>query len=182
VIVVGIGGIGMNALQGAAHAGAMQIIAVDPVPYKRERASEFGATHTAETIGEATELAQSMTNGQGADSAIVTVGITNSDHVAGALSAIRKGGTVAVAGLGKMTDDSLPISISELTFFQKRLQGSLYGASSPSYSVLRLLDLYQAGLLKLDELITSTYTLDQVNDGYADMHAGKNIRGVIEFG
>ena len=73
-------------------------------------------------------------------------------------------------------------TISELTFFQKRLQGSLYGHSSPSYSVLRLLELYRSGQLKLDELVTSTYTLDQVNDGYADMHAGKNIRGVIKFG
>jgi S-(hydroxymethyl)glutathione dehydrogenase/alcohol dehydrogenase len=73
------------------------------------------------------------------------------------------------------------ISLAELTFYQKRLQGSLYGAASPRYTVMRLLDLYRSGDLKLNELITARYTLDEINDGYADMHAGKNIRGIIQF-
>ncbi|WP_163509833.1 NDMA-dependent alcohol dehydrogenase [Fodinicola acaciae] len=181
VIVMGVGGIGINAVQGAAHAGAANVIAVDPVAFKREKAQELGATHAAETIEEGAEIARSLTNGQGADSAIVTVGVTKGEHVAGAFAAIRKAGTCVVTGLGNITDVGLPISIGELTLFQKRLQGSLFGASNPKKDILLMLSLYKAGKLKLDELITNTYTLDDINQGYKDMHDGKNIRGVIVF-
>jgi S-(hydroxymethyl)glutathione dehydrogenase/alcohol dehydrogenase len=181
VIVMGVGGIGINAVQGAAHAGATNIIAVDPVAFKREKAQELGATHAAETIEEGAELARSLTNGQGADSAIVTVGVTTGEHVAGAFSAIRKAGTCVVTGLGNITEVGLPINLGELTLFQKRLQGSLFGASNPKKDILLMLSLYKAGKLKLDELITNTYSLDDVNQGYKDMHDGKNIRGVIVF-
>jgi NDMA-dependent alcohol dehydrogenase len=179
VIVMGIGGIGINAVQGAAHAGATNVIAVDPVEFKREKAQQMGATHAVASIEEADELAKSFTNGQGADSAIVTIGVVKSEHVAQAFSAIRKAGTVVVTGLGNAMDVGVPISLFELTLFQKRLQGSLFGASSPSRDILKMLQLYTDGKLKLDELVTRTYTLDEINDGYADMHEGKNLRGVI---
>jgi S-(hydroxymethyl)glutathione dehydrogenase/alcohol dehydrogenase len=181
VIVMGIGGIGANAVQGAVHAGAAHVIAVDPVAFKREKATEFGATHTVESIEEATELARSFTNGQGADSAIVTVGVTTGDHVAAAFAAVRKAGTCVVTGLGNIMDVGVNIPLVELTLFQKRLQGSLFGESAPSYDIPRQLELYRAGRLKLDELVTTTYTLDEINQGYDDMHAGKNIRGVIRY-
>ena len=71
------------------------------------------------------------------------------------------------------------MALFELTLFQKRIQGSLFGESSPSKDILRMLSLYQSGRLKLDELVTRTYTLDNINEGYADMHAGKNLRGVV---
>ena len=180
-IVMGVGGIGINSVQGAKHAGATRIIAVDPQPLKREMALQLGATDAVENIAQASELAQSLTDGQGADNAIVTIGVTRPQHIADAFNAVRKGGTVAVVGLGPVTDDAIPISPFILTLFQKRLQGVLYGAMSPSTDMLRLLKMYQAGQLKLDELVTRTYTLDQINEGYADMHAGKNIRGVIAF-
>jgi len=179
VIVMGIGGIGINAVQGAAHAGASNVIAVDPVEFKREKAQQMGATHAVASIEEADELAKSFTNGQGADSAIVTVGVLKPEHVAQAFAAIRKAGTVVVTGLGNAMDVGVPISLFELTLFQKRLQGSLFGASSPSRDILKMLQLYTDGKLKLDELVTRTYTLDEINDGYADMHEGKNLRGVI---
>jgi NDMA-dependent alcohol dehydrogenase len=179
VIVMGIGGIGINAVQGAAHAGATNVIAVDPVEFKREMAMELGATHAFADIAEATTFAQSVTNGQGADSAIVTIGVTKGEHIGQAFSSIRKAGTVVVTGLGDLTEVGIPVSIGELTLFQKRIQGSLFGASSPSRDILSLLQLYVDGRLKLDELVTRTYTLDEVNQGYADMHAGKNLRGVI---
>jgi Zn-dependent alcohol dehydrogenase len=179
VIVMGIGGIGINAVQGAAHAGASRVIAVDPVPFKREVAQTLGATDTCETIQQATALAQSITDGQGADNAIVTTGVLTGEHVAQAFTAIRKAGTVAVVGISKATEIGIPVSLFELALFQKRIQGVLYGSLSPSKDTLRLLSMYQAGQLKLKELITRTYTLDQINDGYADMHAGRNIRGVI---
>ena len=182
VIVMGVGGIGCNAVQGAAHAGATVVVAVDPVAMKREFALGIGATHAVATMEEAAEIARSYTNGQGADSCIVCVGVTRSEHVAEAVDAIRKAGTVVMTGLPRAEDDTgIPISIRHVVLFQKRLQGSLFGASSPSKDIPRLLELYRQGRLKLDELITRRYTLEQINDGYADMRAGRNIRGIVTF-
>jgi NDMA-dependent alcohol dehydrogenase len=183
VIVMGVGGIGINAVQGAAHAGASVIIAVDPVEMKRDVALRLGATHALATMAEATDVARSLTNGQGADSCIVCVGVTTGSHIAEGVEAIRKAGTVVITGLGRDEDDtSIPVSARHLTLFQKRLQGALFGASSPSKDIPRMLDLYRQGRLKLDELITSRYRLDQINDGYADMRAGRNMRGIITYG
>jgi S-(hydroxymethyl)glutathione dehydrogenase/alcohol dehydrogenase len=181
VIVMGIGGIGAFALQGAAHGGATNVIAVDPVQFKREKAMEIGATHAASSIEEATELAQSLTNGQGADSAIITVGILEMEHIAQAAAAIRKAGTVVVTALGDSAEVGVPLNMFEFTLFQKRLQGSMFGGVSPMGDITKMLTMYQAGQLKLDEIITTTYALDDIHQGYADMHAGKNIRGVIVY-
>ncbi len=181
VIVMGVGGIGAFAVQGAVHAGAANVIAVDPVPFKREMAQKMGATHVAEDMEQATELARSMTNGQGADSAIITVGVLDPDHVRQAFTAIRKAGTCVVTSLGPSTDFGAPISLFELTLYQKRLLGSMFGGVAPMRDITKMLELYTSGRLMLDEVITTRYTLDQVNQGYADMHAGTNIRGVITF-
>lgn len=181
VIVMGVGGIGINAVQGAAFSGALHVIAVDPVAFKREKALEFGATHAFEDMVQATEFARSVTNGQGADSAIVTVGVIKGDHVGQAFSAIRKAGTVVVTGLGDMMEVGLPVSLAELTLFQKRIQGAVFGGSNPNADIPRQVELYKSGKLKLDELVTTEYSLDEVAKGYEDMHAGKNIRGLIRF-
>jgi len=181
VIVMGIGGIGINAVQGAALAGASNVIAVDPVAFKRESALKLGATHAFASIEEADAFAKTKTNGQGADSAIVTVGVVKPEHVGQAFAAIRKAGTVVVTGVGSMYDDTIPVSLSELTFFQKRIQGALFGQMNPSWDIIMQTEMYRDGKLLLDELVTSTYTLDQVAQGYEDMHAGKNIRGVVLF-
>jgi S-(hydroxymethyl)glutathione dehydrogenase/alcohol dehydrogenase len=155
------------------------VIAVDPVAYKRERATEFGATHTFADIDEAADFARSVTNGQGATSAVVTVGVTTGEHVAQAVNAISKFGTVVVTGIGDVKDEGLPINLWMLSMMQKRIQGVIFGMGTPSYEITRLATMYKAGRLKLDELITKTYKLDEVNQAYADMHAGSNIRGVI---
>ncbi len=181
VIVMGIGGIGINAVQGAAHAGAQNLIAVDPVPFKREAALRFGATHAVESIKEATALGREMTNGQGADSAIVTVGVTTGEQVGRALQAVRKAGTCVVVGIGQARSQAGDIPMTELVLFQKRLQGSLFGASAPTADIPALLQLWAAGTLKLDELITTRYRLDDIAKGFEDMHAGRNLRGVIVF-
>jgi S-(hydroxymethyl)glutathione dehydrogenase/alcohol dehydrogenase len=180
VIVMGVGGIGMNAVQGAAIAGATVVIAVDPVEAKHARALEFGATHGVATMEEATELARSFTNGQGADSCIVCVGVTTPEHVSQAVESIRKAGTCVLTGLPRAADDvALPVSARHITLFQKRIQGSLFGASNPTKDIPLMLSLYQQGRLKLDELISRRYSLDEVNEGYADMRSGQNIRGVV---
>lgn len=180
-IVMGIGGIGAMAVQGAAHAGAAQVIAVDPVEFKRESAQELGATHAVATMEEATELAQSFTNGQGADTALVTVGVIEGEHIAQAFASVRKQGNVVVTALGNAQNVGVPIPILELTLYEKKIKGSLFGSGNPRADIPKLLGLYRAGMLKLDELITTEYELDDINQGYEDMHAGKNIRGVIRF-
>lgn len=181
-IVMGVGGIGINAVQGAAHAGATQVIAVDPVALKREKAQQMGATHAVETMEEATELAKQFTNGQGADQTIVTVGVVKPEHIGQSMASIRKAGTVVVTALGDINStEPLPVSLADVTLFQKRLQGAMFGMSNPNWDILRQLELYRSGALKLDELVTTTYSLDQVATAYEDMHAGKNIRGVIRY-
>jgi NDMA-dependent alcohol dehydrogenase len=181
VIVMGVGGIGINAVQGAAHGGASHVIAVDPVAMKREKALELGATHAFADIAEAASFAKSVTDGQGADSAIVAVGVVTGEHVAQAFAAIRKAGTVVVTGIGPQSDVGIPVSLLELTLSQKRIQGSLFGACNPTADIPRQVQMYREGQLKLDELITTTYALDEVSKGYEDMHAGTNIRGVILY-
>src|SRR4051794_7962214 len=181
IIVMGTGGIGMNAVQGAAHAGATRVIACDPVPMKRELALKLGATDAVADIAEAGDLARSLTNGQGADATIVTLGLLESEHIGQAFSTVRKAGTVVVTAIAPTGAMNIPVSLPELVLFQKRIQGSLYGGLSPSRDIPRLLSMYQRGQLKLDELVTRTYTLDEINQGYADMRAGLNVRGVITF-
>ena len=168
-----------RAVQGASHAGASVIVAVDPVEFKRTTALQLGATHAAENMAEAMELVSPFTNGQGADSCIVCVGVTDGEHVAQGVDAIRKGGTCVLTGIGNASGIGIPVSPTMLTLFQKRIQGSLFGASSPSKDIPLMLELYRQGRLRLDELVTTTYGLDKINEGYADMHAGRNIRGVI---
>ena len=180
VIVMGVGGIGIHAIQGASHAGASHVIAVDPVAFKRETAMAVGATANYASMQEATAYAGSLTNGQGADSAIICTGVLQPEHVQQAFAAIRKAGIVVVTSLGN-ADTDLAVNAREFTLFQKRIQGSLFGESNPTSDIEKMLTLYRNGTLKLDELVTRTYGLDDINRGYADMHAGKNMRGVIEF-
>ena len=181
VIVMGVGGVGINSVQAARAIGARAVIAVDPVEFKRATALRLGATHTADSMEEATALARSMTNGQGADATIVTVGVVSGDHIAEAVGSVRKAGTVVLTGTGGMRESGIPINPTMFTVFQKRLQGALFGGCNPRWDIPHLLEQYAAGTLVLDERVTRTYTLEQVAQGYADMRAGRNIRGVVRF-
>jgi S-(hydroxymethyl)glutathione dehydrogenase/alcohol dehydrogenase len=156
-------------------------VAIDPLANKREAAEQLGATHSAATAEEAAELILGLTNGVGADKAIVTVGVVDSEVVTNAFNVIRKGGTVVVTGLSDPTKNTIELPGAILTLFEKRVQGSLFGSGDPFHDIPRMVELYRSGDLKLDELITQTYTLDQVNEGYQDLLDGKNIRGVIVF-
>ncbi|MDH3300568.1 MAG: NDMA-dependent alcohol dehydrogenase [Acidimicrobiia bacterium] len=180
VIVMGVGGIGVNAVQGARHAGASHIVAVDPVALKREVASRVGATETFTTMDEAIDLAHSVTNGQGADAAIICTGVLTTDDVRQAFASIRKAGTVVVTALGH-ADTDVAVNARELTLYQKRIQGSVFGESNPLTDIPLMLELYRSGRLLLDELITARYSLADINRGYADLHAGLNVRGIIVF-
>jgi alcohol dehydrogenase (nicotinoprotein) len=179
IVIYGIGGVGINSVQGAALAGARNVVAVDPVALKREVAEQLGATHTAATAGEAALLINELTRGVMADKAIITVGVVSTEVVTDAFNTIRKGGTVVVTGIGDLVSNQIQINSSMLTLMEKRIQGSLFGSGDPFHDIPRMVELYRSGDLKLDELITQTYTLDQINEGYQDMLDGKNIRGVI---
>ncbi|WP_020499205.1 Zn-dependent alcohol dehydrogenase [Sciscionella marina] len=179
VVIYGIGGIGANAVQGAAYAGAQHLIAVDPVEFKRDNAKKFGATHTVATAEEALELVTELTRGAGADSTIITIDQLTTESVRNAAEATSKGGTIVITSMGQYEDDTIQLPGVQLALWGKRIQGSLYGGCNPAYDIPNLLSLYKTGHVKLDELITQTYSLEQVNQGYEDLDAHKNIRGVI---
>ncbi len=180
VMVIGCGGIGSNVIQGAALAGARMVIAVDVVDFKLEKAREFGATHTVNAKNQdVVQVVKDLTWGEGVDYAFEA--IATPATIGQAYACTAKNGTVVVIGLTSYTAESIPIPPLDLVLFQKTLMGTLYGDSQPRNDIPNLLQLYGAGKLKLDELVTRTYTLDQINEAYADMLAGKNIRGVIEF-
>jgi NDMA-dependent alcohol dehydrogenase len=180
VMVIGCGGIGMNVVQGAHLAGARMVIAVDVVDFKLEKAKEFGATHTINAKNQdVVRVVRDLTWGLGVDYAFEA--IATPATIGQAYACTGKNGTLVVIGLTPATTESIPISPLDLVTFQKTLMGTLYGDSQPRNDIPNLLAMYYAGKVKLDELITRTYTFDQINEAYADMLAGKNIRGVIEF-
>jgi S-(hydroxymethyl)glutathione dehydrogenase/alcohol dehydrogenase len=183
VLVFGIGGVGINAVQGAHLSGAAHVVAVDPLESKRGWAHQFGATEFFTDAAEAVAFVRSVTNGQGADSAILTAGLVHNDLIGTGYDAIRKAGTLVVTGVSPDSEDApIPgINAFNLAMFQKRIQGALYGMASPREAMPMLLREYQAGRLKLDELITHRYSLDEINQAYQDMRDGKNLRGVVEF-
>ena len=180
-VVVGVGGIGANALQGARLAGAKWIVAVDPVESKRDRAKTFGATHVAPDVFAAFALLNELTQGQLADQAIITTDVARGDLLGPTMSLVRKGGTVVVTAIAPFSQSEVSLSLFELTLWQKEVRGALFGGGNPRADIPKLLELYKSGQLMLDELVTATYPLEGINSGYADMHDGHNIRGVLVF-
>lgn len=181
VVVIGVGGIGANAVQGARMAGAKRIVAIDPIEFKREKAMEFGATHTFSSLEEATPAISEMTWGQNADKVIITVGLVDGAMIAPAMAVVRKGGTLVVTSVANMMATDVQLSLFDLAMMNKEIKGTIFGSGNPRFDIPNLLSMYREGTLQLDELITKTYTLDQINEGYQDMRDGNNIRGVIMF-
>jgi NDMA-dependent alcohol dehydrogenase len=181
VAVVGIGGIGANAVQGARLAGAKHIVAIDPVEFKREKAMELGATHTATSMEEAAGLIGEISWGTMANKVIMTMGVGDGQQLISALALASKRGRVVVTNIHPAMEMSANISLLDLTLMEKQVVGSLFGSGNPRADIPKLLGLYRQGQLDLDGIVTKTYTLDQVNDGYEDMRDGKNIRGVMIY-
>jgi S-(hydroxymethyl)glutathione dehydrogenase/alcohol dehydrogenase len=181
VMVIGVGGVGINAVQAAAHLGASHVIAVDPVEFKRETALRFGATHTAATTEQGAELARQLSMGTGADVVIVTVGVLTADVTSAALEATGKGGRLVLTGTADNASDiNVALPGSRITAYNVTVRGALLGGCNSQYDIPRLARLYSEGRLKLDELITRRYTLDQIAEAYADVRDGKVIRGVMK--
>src|SRR5215475_13937313 len=179
VVIFGAGGVGSNAVQGARYAGAKNVVVVDPVEFKREMAKVFGATHTFADAQQAHEFVKDITHAQFADHVICTPGVLTEDIVRAAALMTGKGGKVTITAVGKATEKAVHVHAGFLIGYQRQLRGALFGDCNPLYDVPRLLGLYRSGDLKLDELITRRYRLDEVNEAYQDMLDGKNIRGII---
>ncbi|HEX5768493.1 MAG TPA: Zn-dependent alcohol dehydrogenase [Burkholderiales bacterium] len=178
VAVFGCGGVGLSVVQGARIAGAERIIAVDTLEPKLEMARNFGATETFLSGKEdVVKFLKKATSG-GPDYAFECVG---SGELAGAAyRAIRRGGLAVVVGVAKPSD-STSVRTMTLPFEEKTLTGSYFGSCVPRVDFPRMLALYMAGRLKLEELITQRYPIDEAPRAFADMEAGRNARGVIVF-
>ena len=181
VMVIGTGGVGMNAVQGAAMAGARHVIAVDIEESKREQAMQFGATHTFKSVEEAQLGLPDLTWGQMAQKVIITTGEVHGADIAPALGMTSKGGRCVVTSVANMNAMDVQLNLADLTLQQKQLVGGIFGGANPRYDIPRILRLYQEGKLKLDELVTTEYKHEDINQGYQDMRDGKNIRGFVRY-
>ncbi|MEM9748657.1 MAG: NDMA-dependent alcohol dehydrogenase [Actinomycetota bacterium] len=181
VAVVGVGGIGANAVQGAKMAGARAIAAIDPVEFKREKAMDFGATHTYSSIAEAMEKMDESTWGRGFDKVIMTMGVGDGDATGEAFHLGAKRAKIVVTNIHPTGEMSLAVPGAFLTLMEKQLIGSLFGSANIRTDIPKLMELYTQGQLNLDDLVTNTYTLDQINEGYQAMRDGENIRGVLVY-
>jgi NDMA-dependent alcohol dehydrogenase len=179
VVIYGAGGVGSNTVQGAAYAGAKNVVVVDPVEFKRDTAKFLGATHTFATAKEAHDFVVETTWGQLADHAICTPDVVTEETVQAAVQVVGKGGKVTITSVGHADERAVHVHAGMLISYQRQIRGALFGGCNPLYDVPRLLGLYRSGDLKIDELITRRYRLDEVNDAYRDLVDGKNIRGVI---
>ncbi|WNG86878.1 NDMA-dependent alcohol dehydrogenase [Mycobacterium sp. ITM-2016-00317] len=181
VVIAGIGGVGMGALQGALNAGARNIFAIDPVEWKRDQALKFGATHVYPDIGSAMMGVAETTQGRMASKTIITTGELKGEEIDNYLNITAKGGTCVVTAVANMASSDVTLNLSMLTLLQKNLQGTIFGGGNPHFDIPQLLSMYKAGRLNLDDMVTRQYKLEQINDGYRDMLEGKNIRGIIRY-
>jgi S-(hydroxymethyl)glutathione dehydrogenase/alcohol dehydrogenase len=181
VVVIGIGGIGAAAIQGARLAGAERIFAIDPVPFKREMATTFGATHTSPSIEDALTLVNEVTWGKNADKVICTMGVGDGRLMETIMQLTAKRGRVVVTNIHPMAETDVTLSLTWLTLLEKQVVGTIFGSANIRYDIPHLLRLYDQGQLDLDRMVTQTYKLEDVNLGYADMLDGKNIRGVLVY-
>jgi S-(hydroxymethyl)glutathione dehydrogenase / alcohol dehydrogenase len=177
VAVIGCGGVGLAVIQGARIAGAAKICAIDPLTHKHELARRFGATHAA-TPGDLDQAKLAMTGGKGFDYAFEVVG--NSAAVRTAWRAARRGGDVIVVGAGA-ADDTVAFSAFEMLFDGKNILSSLYGGSDLRRDVDRFADLWRAGLLDIEGLISRRIKFDELNEATAALSRGEVIRQVVTF-
>jgi NDMA-dependent alcohol dehydrogenase len=182
VVVIGVGGIGTAAVQGARINGAARIVAVDPVEFKRESARTFGATHQAATAAEAIDLVRELTRGVMADAVVVSPSMIGAADVGAALALTRKGGTCVLTGLPAPGTSAIDVTLQDFILMNKTLCGTVFGSCNPRSDIPLLATMYESGQLLLDEMITKRYGLDEINDAYADLTSGELIRGVIDFG
>jgi S-(hydroxymethyl)glutathione dehydrogenase/alcohol dehydrogenase len=181
VAVAGVGGIGAAAVQGARLAGARTITVIDPSEYKRAEAVKMGATHTAADWEEAKSVVAEATWDRGVDRFICAMGVGQGKLVGQALAMTAKRGKVVITNIHPMLEREIHANFMDLTLSEKQIIGTLYGSGNPRADIPKILEMASAGQVDLDSMVTRTYPLEKVNDGYADMRAGANIRGVLIY-
>lgn len=178
VAVIGCGGVGLNVIQGAKVAGAAEIIAVDMVASKLQMAEQFGATTLVDASGQ-DPAAAALANGRGCDVAFEVIGLGATMEQA--INMIRPGGEVVLVGVPRM-DVFLNLNAAfTFLYMAKTVKGCWYGSADVNRDVPKILDLYGKGELKLDELISRTISLDEVNDAFEAMETGEVARSVISY-
>jgi S-(hydroxymethyl)glutathione dehydrogenase / alcohol dehydrogenase len=179
VAVIGCGGVGNNVVQGAAIAGAEKIIAVDQLPNKLEYAKKFGATHTVNAKEtNPVEAIKALTGGKGVDYAFEVIGYPATARQA--YDSLKKRGMAVLIGVAPMTME-VSVPIMSLVIEEKILTGSVYGSGRPRIDIPMFIDLYKAGKLKLDELLTRRYPFSQINEAYEALERGEGLRSVVTF-
>jgi S-(hydroxymethyl)glutathione dehydrogenase / alcohol dehydrogenase len=177
VIVFGCGGVGISAIQGARLAGAAELVAVDLVDDKRKAALGFGATHAVHP-DEVAEVVQELTGGRGFDYGIEAIGLPAT--IRATYDAVRRGGTACIAGVGK-AEQMVEFSAFELFYNEKQLVGTVDGSADVRVDFHRMIRLWRAGRLDLEGMISKRVGLDDLNQAFDDMKAGRVIRTVIEL-
>ena len=179
VAVLGAGGVGLNVVQAAVLAGAATVVAVDLHESKLAEATRFGATHAVNASeSEPVAAIREITRGAGVDFAFDVVGAPRVTRQA--YDALARRGTLVVVGIAPAGQE-VALPMTSLMYEERTVTGSLYGSGNPATDILQLIDLYRAGKLKLDELLTRTYPLGQVNEAYQALERGEVIRSVVPF-
>jgi S-(hydroxymethyl)glutathione dehydrogenase/alcohol dehydrogenase len=182
VAVIGVGGVGSGAIQGAVHAGARAVVAIDLVQSKVDRAMTIGATHGATSVLDAAfNILPDVTWGKNCDVVILTPGVLTGDLIEQARSITAKGGVIVATAIAPYNQNDVQLNLFGLSMFNQELRGTVFGSVSPRVQIPRLLRLHSEGKLFIDELVTQEYSLDEVQQGYEDMYSGKNVRGVVKF-
>jgi S-(hydroxymethyl)glutathione dehydrogenase/alcohol dehydrogenase len=179
VLVIGCGGVGLNVVQGARLAGAGIIAAADLLDSKLTYAKDFGATHTINAKSEnVVDRARELTQGRGVDYAFDAIG--GEATTLQIVDAIRPGGLAVIVGMAALSVRA-PITPYNMALQEKAIKGTMYGSVRPDIDFPKLVDLYLDGRLKIDELVSRTYTLDQINEGFTALRTGQVARGVVVF-
>jgi NDMA-dependent alcohol dehydrogenase len=179
VVIIGLGGVGLSSVQGAALSGAYPIIGVDILENKLQAATNFGATHTVNAKKEdAAQIIKELTHGRGAEFVFVTVGSTAA--IEQACSMLCSHGTVVVVGVPPV-QDMAKFSPADFVRLEKTITTAFMGSTRFRTDIPRLIDLYKAGRIKLDELVTGRYPLSQINEAIASLENGETLRNVIVF-
>jgi len=180
VAVFGVGGVGLNVVQGAALAGAARIVAVDVVRRKLEWARAFGATDLVDaSAGDAVARVRALTGGRGVDYAFEVVG--DPAVMRQAYDTLAKRGVAVVLGVTPATAE-IAVPVMSLVFEERVLTGSIYGAGRPRHDIPGIIALWRAGRLKVDELLTRAYPLEAINEACAALERGEVARAVVTFG
>jgi S-(hydroxymethyl)glutathione dehydrogenase/alcohol dehydrogenase len=182
VAVIGCGGVGSGAIQGAVHAGARAVIAIDTDQSKVDRAMKIGATHGASSsLDAAFTFMSELTAGKNCDVVILTPGRLTGDLIEQARSITAKGGVIVATAIAPFAQTQVDLNLAMFTLYNQELRGTIFGSVAPRVQIPRLLKLHHEGKFIVDELVSREYTIDEVNQGYLDLEAGKNVRGVVRF-